>query len=113
MNEEIKNLIRDIRNNVKAEKKDKYDTLEVQIGQLEKLMTTLESMDGLLSGQIIIGERVRLDTLDPEDENEAEFGTVIGFADGGAFLIRPETGEYSDTETGLWYSGDTVYKIND
>lgn len=60
----------------------------------------------------LIGDRVAMAQLDPEDEDEPRTGEVIGFASGGALLIRPDEGEYADSETGLWYMENNVERID-
>ena len=63
--------------------------------------------------EISVGDRVKLYIFEDEDDpDQPEQGTVIGHA-GGGYLIRPSTGEYSGTKTGLWYAKDHVTLLDE
>lgn len=62
----------------------------------------------------LVGDRVKLAVdSDPEAGEQPETGVVLGFAGAGALLIKPDTGEYKDTTTGLWYELSSVERIED
>lgn len=88
-----------------------YDHVTLSLAALQTLIDWIEETRS--KNEYLFGERVKLALLDPEDDSEPETGRIIGFADGGGFLIRPDTGEYSDTETGLWYARGNVSKMED
>lgn len=82
------------------------DVFEDELEALEWALRKLEA-----EGEIGIGDRVRLavvDDPDGEEGHQPEEGTVLGRTGSGDWLIRPMTGEYSGTLTGLWYSKDNV-----
>lgn len=82
------------------------DVFEDELEALEWALVKLEA-EG-----IGVGDRVKLYVYPDEDSKQAEQGTVIGHA-GGGYLIRPSTGEYSGTLTGLWYSKDQVTLLDE
>lgn len=59
---------------------------------------------------ISVGDAVSLYVYEEEESDQAETGTVLGFTPGG-YLIKPDTGDYKDTTTGLWYATEHVTKV--
>jgi hypothetical protein len=85
------------------------EALVEMAGHARDLIEELEEIRE--KNKFLIGDRVAMEALDPEDENEPRTGEVIGFASGGALLIRPDEGEYADSETDLWYMDSNVERI--
>lgn len=84
-------------------------TKDVFEDELEALQWALVKLEAEGIG---VGDRVKLYVYPDEDSEQAEQGTVIGNAAGG-YLIRPSTGEYSGTLTGLWYAKDHVTLLDE
>ena len=71
--------------------------------ELEELMAWAEKVRA--DNPFLIGDRVKT--------GKVATGVVIGFAGGGALLVRPDKGKYKDTTTGLWHEASTVERLDD
>jgi hypothetical protein len=83
----------------------KLDALEDERVALEWALRKLEAEE------ICVADRVRLHVYPDKPSVQPEQGEVIGHTAGG-YLIRPFTGEYAGTKTGLWYSKDQVWLVD-
>jgi hypothetical protein len=101
--------------NYNAARDEEVTHVAVPVEDAAALLDYIEELERLRGDQngIALGDRVGLYVYpDPEGEegHQPETGVVVKYVDGG-YLIKPDTGEYKDTKTGLWYASDHVTKI--
>lgn len=83
-------------------------TKDVFEDELEAIQWALRKLE---AQEISVGDRVKLYIYPDEESDQPEQGTVIGYA-GGGYLVRPSTGMYAGTNTGLWYSNKHVTLVD-
>lgn len=83
-----------------------------------EVLAYIEKLEGRKCGDargISVGDAVTLHVYpDPtgEEGHQPESGTVLHYTPGG-YLIKPDTGTYKNTTTGLWYASDHVTKVGE
>jgi hypothetical protein len=83
-------------------------TKDVFEDELEALGWALRKLE---ADEIGVGDLVKLYVYEDEESDQPEEGRVIGYAAGG-YLIRPSSGKYSGTMTGLWYAKGHVTLVD-
>jgi hypothetical protein len=87
------------------------DALVEMTGNARELLEEIERVRQW--SPILPGDRVKITEVDQDEDNPVETAVVLKVLPGDAYLVRPETGPYMDTETGLWYSREYVELLED
>lgn len=87
--------------------------VSLDVATAREVLDYLAKLEGRNCGDargISVNDRVSLYVDPDEDSDQPKTGSVLGFTPGG-YLIKPDTGDYKDTTSGLWYSSDDVTKV--
>lgn len=84
---------RELRRRTEASVNEKVTHVALPVEVAQALLSVLAP-----EGEVSVGDRVSI----PDDKDGTETGVVVALAPGG-FRVRPETGEFADSFSGLWY----------
>lgn len=95
-------------NRVEATRELRRKTEEAVNEKVTHVALTVEVAQALLAvlvpeDEVAVGDRVSI----PDDEDGTGTGIIVGLANAG-FRVRPETGPFAGSLSGLWYHANEI-----